>query len=160
MSSRQKPKAALMLLIAVVLLALCICAGGLTAGLFGRDESAGRPPQAQQWDKMWAMWENGEAAPPYAQLMTYQSEVNNGGHSQYFFNTANTADLQAEADALLSVLPEPLRGNLQRAYEAFAAQEDIADDANDALFEACDDVFHQHESLINGLLEAYAQTLE
>jgi hypothetical protein len=60
-----------------------------------------------RWDKMWELWENEEAASPYAEIMTYEAEINNGGHSQYFYNLANSGNL-AEAEELLSLLPEPL----------------------------------------------------
>lgn len=118
------------------------------------------PPEHQRWNKMWDMWAKGELDSPYSSLMTYQSEVINGGHDQYFFNTANCGDLQAEVTAVLALLPEVLRENLRRGYEAFAAQEDIADDANEVLFSECDDVFYANEQLINGLLEAFAATIE
>lgn len=83
-----------------------------------------------------------------AKLMRYESEVNNGGHSQYFFNVANCGDLSAEIEAVLSMLPEPLRKNLARGYTAFAAQADISDDVNDELFDECDDVFYEYEQLM------------
>lgn len=118
------------------------------------------PPEQQRWNKMWDLWADGELDSPYASLMTYQSEVNNGGHDQYFFNTANCGDLQAEVTAVLSLLPEVLRENLRRGYEAFAAQEDITDDTNEALFSECDDVFYANEQLINQLLEAFAATIK
>ena len=37
-----------------------------------------------KWNKMWELWTEAKVEVPYAQLMTYQSEVNNGGHDQYF----------------------------------------------------------------------------
>ena len=49
-----------------------------------------------KWNKMWELWTEGHADSPYAELMTYQSEINNGGHSQYFDNVSNTSDLQKE----------------------------------------------------------------
>lgn len=110
-------------------------------------------------DDIWELWEQGKAVSPYAQIMTYESEVNNGGHSQYFFNKANTGKLEAEIKVLYSILPEPLLGNLKRGYEAFAAQEDISDDINDDLFEECDDVFYENESAIIGILDEYAASL-
>ena len=55
------------------------------------------------------------------------------------------------------ILPAPLKENLHRGHLAFAAQEDIADDANDALFDECDSVFYQHEQLLTDLLRAYAK---
>lgn len=36
--------------------------------------------EQQKWNQMWSLWEEGQADSPYAELMTYQSEVSNGGH--------------------------------------------------------------------------------
>lgn len=36
-------------------------------------------------DRLWELWEGERVDSPYAELMTYQSEINNGGHSQFFF---------------------------------------------------------------------------
>ena len=102
----------------------------------------------QKLDKMWELWAEDKLDLPCAKLMKYESEVNNGGHSQYFFNIANCGDLTEEVEAVLSMLPEPLQENLARGYAAFSAQEDISDDVNDELFEECDDVFYEHEQLI------------
>ena len=101
---------------------------------------------------MWDLWAVDKLDLPCAKLMKYESEVNNGGHSQYFFNVANCGDLAAEVEAVLSMLPEPLRENLARGYAAFSEQDDISDDINDALFEECDDVFYEHEQLIIDLI--------
>ena len=102
----------------------------------------------QKLDKMWDLWADNKLELPCAKLMKYESEVNNGGHSQYFFNVANCGDLAAEVEAVLSMLPEPLRENLARGYTAFSKQDDISDDVNDEIFEECDDVFYEHEQLI------------
>ena len=72
--------------------------------------------EAVQWNKMWDLWANGEIASPYNELMTYQSEVNNGGHSQYFVNTENTSDISKEMSALDEILPEFLKENIKTAY--------------------------------------------
>ena len=50
--------------------------------------------EQKKWNKMWDLWTEGRADSPYKELMSYQSEVNNGGHDQYFFNTENTDDLR------------------------------------------------------------------
>ena len=113
----------------------------------------------RKWNLMWDMWADGDAESPYAELMEYESEVNNGGHSQYFFNVSNCCDLHAEVSKILSILPEPLRSSLEKGYEAFSAQEDICDDANEALFEECDDVFYENEQLIMDILKVYADSL-
>ena len=36
--------------------------------------------EQKKWNKMWHLWAEGRADSPYAELMTYQSEINNGGH--------------------------------------------------------------------------------
>ena len=106
----------------------------------------------QKLNKMWDLWAINKLDLPCAKLMKYESEVNNGGHSQYFYNVANCGDLAVEVEAVLSMLPEPLRENLARGYAAFSEQDDISDDVNDELFEECDDVFYEHEQLIIDLI--------
>ena len=59
---------------------------------------------------------------------------------------------------MLSMLPEPLRGNLSRGYAAFTAQANIDDDVNDALFEECDNVFYEHEQLIIDIIYEAAKS--
>lgn len=123
-------------------------------------KTAELPEKDSKWNKMWDLWAEGKAASPYAQLMTYESEVNNGGHDQYFFNVNEVGDLKAEVEAVLSILPEPLKGNLRRAYEGFEVHPNAEDDANDDLFSECDDVFYANERLLIDLLEGYAETMK
>lgn len=108
----------------------------------------------QKWNRMWELWAEGKASFPYAQMMAYESEVNNGGHSQYFCNTANCGDLKQDVEILLTALPGPLRENLKQCYDAFTAGTD-----SEALCEQCDGLFYREESLLIALLEAYAQSM-
>ena len=124
------------------------------------NKKAELPEKDRKWNKMWDLWMEGKAASPYAQLMTYESEVNNGGHDQYFFNTAEVSDLKTEVAAALSILPEPLKGNLQRAYETYLTQGDDWDEQYDVIFGECDDVFYEHEQLLIDILEGYAETMK
>ena len=73
--------------------------------------------EQKKWNKMWDLWAENRADTPYAEVMTYQSEVNNGGHDQYFLNVEQTGDLQAEISILENVLSEELRSNLLTAYD-------------------------------------------
>lgn len=114
----------------------------------------------QKLNKLWDMWTEGKVASPYAQLMTYESEVNNGGHDQYFFNVNEVGNLKAEVETALSILPEPLKANLQSAYEAYEAHPDVDDDTNDDLFSECDDVFYANEQLLIELIQGYANKLK
>ena len=114
----------------------------------------------QKLNMMWDLWAVNKLDLPCAKLMRYESEVDNGGHSQYFFNVANCGDLAVEVEAVLSMLPEPLRENLARGYAAFSEQDDISDDVNDELFEECDDVFYEHEQLIIDIIYETAKNFE
>ena len=82
----------------------------------------------KKWNEMWELWVEGNAESPYAELMTYQSEINNGGHDQYFTNVENTSDLQKDMSVLESILSEKLKQNLQKAYQAYLLLEEKEDD--------------------------------
>lgn len=114
-----------------------------------------------KWNKIWDLWTEGKAESPYAQLMTYQSEINNGGHSQYFFNVDNVSNLQEEMSALEKILTSHLYKNLRNAYKAYLILEENEDDekAEEAL-EQCDDAFYENEEQVNLILREYANKLE
>ena len=117
--------------------------------------------EQKKWNKMWELWAEGEADSPYAELMTYQSEINNGGHDQYFLNVENTGDLQKEMSALETVLSAKLKNNLQKAYKAYLVLEEKEDDEKaEEIMEQCDDVFYENEEEINHILEEYSAKIE
>ena len=117
--------------------------------------------EQKKWNKMWELWSEGEADSPYAELMTYQSEINNGGHDQYFLNVENTGDLQKEMSALETVLSAKLKNNLQKAYKAYLVLEEKEDDEKaEEIMEQCDDVFYENEEEINHMLEEYSAKIE
>ena len=114
-----------------------------------------------KWNKMWELWTEEKTKSPYTELMTYQSEINNGGHSQYFCNVDNVSDLKKEMSALEENLTPLLRENLQKAYEAHLILEEKEDDEiTEEVLEQCDDVFYENEEQINHILQEYANTLE
>ena len=117
--------------------------------------------EQKKWNKMWELWSEGQADSPYAELMTYQSEINNGGHDQYFLNVGNTGDLQKEISVLETVLSEKLKNNLQNAYKAYLVLEEKEDDEKaEEIMEECDDVFYENEEEINYMLEEYSAKIE
>ena len=117
--------------------------------------------EQKKWNKMWELWTEEEADSPYAELMTYQSEINNGGHDQYFLNVENTGDLQKEMSALETVLSAKLKNNLQKAYKAYLVLEEKEDDEKaEEIMEECDDVFYENEEEINHILEQYSAKIE
>ena len=111
-----------------------------------------------KWNKMWDLWIDGEAESPYAELMTYQSEINNGGHSQYFFNIENNDDLNKEMSALENILSDKLVDNLHKAYKAYLILEE--NEEAEAIMEQCDDMFYENEEEINSKLQAYADKIQ
>lgn len=117
--------------------------------------------EQQKWNKMWELYGEQKADSPYAELMEYSSEINNGGHDQYFTNIENTGDIQKEMSALGQILSAKLNENLKKAYQAYLTLEENEDDekAEEAL-EVCDDVFYENEQEINRILEDYASTLK
>ena len=132
-------------------------------GLFDlfRAKKAELTEEQRKWNKMWELWVAGQADSPYAELMTYQSEINNGGHDQYFTNVEDTGDLQKEMIALETVLSSKLKENLKKAHEAYLILEDNEDDAQaEEALEQCDDVFYENEEEINRTLKEYAENVK
>lgn len=132
-------------------------------GVFGFFKKRKRELSHEQkkWNKMWELWAENRADTPYAEVMTYQSEVNNGGHDQYFFNVEQTGDLQAEISILENVLSEELRSNLLTAYDAYQMLADKESDEEwEAILEGCDNVFFKNEEEINRILKEYASKIE
>ncbi|MBQ8783742.1 MAG: hypothetical protein IJZ57_08230 [Clostridia bacterium] len=107
-------------------------------------------------NRMWDLWAEGEIESPYNELMTYQSEVNNGGHHQYFLNTENNGDVRKDIDALCTILPGVLTENIQTAFKSYVElEQDKNIEANEEILEKCDDVFWENEEMINSILENY-----
>lgn len=115
----------------------------------------------RKWNKLWDLWTEEQVDSPYAELMTYQSEVNNGGHDQYFLNVKNTDDLQKALSALETILSAKLKSNLQRAYKSYLVLEENEDDEKaEEIMTRCDDVFYENEEEINRILEEFAAKIE
>ena len=117
--------------------------------------------EQKKWNKMWDLWTEGRADSPYKELMFYQSEVNNGGHDQYFFNIENSGNLQKEMAVLKTVLPAKLRDNLQNAYDAYLKlTNEESDEQAGTILSQYDDEFYKVEEDINRILREYASQIE
>lgn len=128
---------------------------------FFKKNKAELTDEQKKWNKMWDLWAEGRADSPYAELMTYQSEINNGGYDQYFFNIENTGDLQKEMAALDTVLPVKLRENLKNAYNVYLKQaNEESDEQAGAMLRQYDDAFYKDEEEILCILREYASGLE
>lgn len=73
---------------------------------------------------MWDLWVEEKAASPYAELMIYDSEVNNGGHMQFFDNVSNISNLFKTVERIYTLLSGVLRQNLEKVYNAYLELED------------------------------------
>lgn len=115
----------------------------------------------EKWNRMWDLWADGNIESPYNELMTYQSEVNNGGHHQYFLNTENNGDVRKDIEALCAILPNVLKDNIQTAFKSYVElEQDKNIDVNEEILEKCDDVFWENEEMINSILEGYCKENE
>ncbi len=113
-----------------------------------------------KWNKMWDLWANGEIESPYNELMTYQSEVNNGGHSQYFTLITDNYNVESEIEKICGILPDFLKENVQKAYHTHLILErDESDEDADSVIRKCDEIFFENEQLITDILEAFSEKL-
>ena len=128
-------------------------------GLFKKNK-AELPDEQKKWNKMWELWTEGRADSSYAELMTYQSEVNNGGHEQYFLNLENRGSLQREMTALDAVLPAKLQNNLRDAYKAYATLSEKENGKTEAALEPFDEMFYENEDEITRILKEYADKIK
>ncbi|MBE6880088.1 MAG: DUF4375 domain-containing protein [Ruminococcaceae bacterium] len=116
----------------------------------------------EKWNKMCDMWVKGEMQSPYSELMTYQGEVYNGGHYQYFDNVGSEGTLEKDMKQLEAILPSKFRKNLKKAYKAYLILEENDDENEKAedIIAKCDDTFYDNEGEINQILERYAGEIE
>jgi hypothetical protein len=112
-----------------------------------------------KFNKMWDLWAKGEIKSPYADLMTYQSEVNNGGHAQFFDNVSSTGHLKSVMRELQRVLPNDVRIVLSEAYDAYRVNGPDAEE-NEAFYEHADEVFYEKEHQIDKILEKFSEGIE
>ncbi len=112
----------------------------------------------EKWNKMCDMWAEGEMQSPYSELMTYQGEVYNGGHYQYFDNVRSEGTLEKDMCELETILPPKFKKNLKKAYKAYLILEENEDENEKAedIIAKCDDLFYDNEDDINQILERYA----
>lgn len=127
--------------------------------LFKRNKVKSELTESQlKWNKMWELWTEGKIESPIEEMMTYQGEINNGGHSQYFYNTENVKDLQKCLSALYGVLSKELKINLENAYVAYLRlEQDETDEEAENILEECDNVFYDNEQDIIKYLEEYSE---
>ena len=119
------------------------------------------PESSRKWNLLWKLWVDWELESPIFELMTYDAEVHNGGHDQYFANTEEFTDLEAHVEKVLSVLPPHLAENLKRIYQAYIAMEqgDYDEHEYTDLTTKCDMLYYDNSEIINQILQERADKL-
>ena len=112
----------------------------------------------KKWNKLWDLWAEGQLNSPYAEIMEYHSQVNNGGHAQFFSNLGDLGELEEVMDVLLNNLPQMFIEKVKEAYNSYLKDE--FSDETEILNNQCDDIFYANERLIDEILQKYANTLE
>lgn len=114
----------------------------------------------RRWNAIWDLWAEEKARSPYAELMTYQSEMDHGGHEDYFGNMVKIGNLPYEISVLEQILPVNLKKNLQKAYKAYLVlQVNKEDEKSEDTLEYCDDFYFEHEDQIEQILRGYASQI-
>ncbi len=136
---------------------------GFFKKLFGKKDGDGD----DKWSLMWEMWEAGEIGSPYNELLTYDNEMQEGGHLQFFLNRAlRKENIFAVLAALRETLPADHAANVQQAHRQYCLLDlDPEDDAavmqalQDAPLAVFDRFYAEHEEELLDVLEAYANSL-
>lgn len=137
---------------------------GFWKKLFGKKDG---DDKNSKWNAMWEMWDAGEIDSPYNELLTYDSEIQNGGHLQFFLNRAlRNENIFSVMSALRETLPAGHADNVAKAYRQYCMLDiDTENDAEvmqalqDDPLAVFDRYYDEHEEELLDVLEAYAETI-
>ena len=115
--------------------------------------------ESLKWNKMIDLWVEEKLVSPYAELITYDSEVNNGGHWQFFDNVSESDNIERVVGVLLGVLPIEFKELLEKAYEEYKKDPDDNEGNLSPLFDKCDSFYYANSKKIDSILQNYANTL-
>lgn len=119
----------------------------------------------EKWNKMIDMWSDFELDDPIKDVLTYDAEINNGGHLQFFENCHDNLD-----EMLLSLkntLPSDIYNNLKKAYDIYASSntnienvDDYVEESSKNQFSEYDTYYYNNTDKINEILKNFASTLK
>ena len=112
-----------------------------------------------KWNKMWDLWAEEKLESPYAELMNYYNEINNGGHLQFFDNVSNNFDLELYVQNLLTILPNEMKNNFDIAYKIYLIDPDDISDDNNKILDKCDNFYYENEKLVMDILKERANKI-
>lgn len=115
--------------------------------------------ESLKWNKMVDLWVEEKLDSPYAELLTYDNEVNNGGHWQFFDNVSETDNLDRVVKVLLEVLPVDFKHILKSAYEEYKKDPDDEEGNLTPFLDKCDNFYYENCKKVESILQQYANTL-
>ncbi len=113
-----------------------------------------------QWNALIDLWNEGKLESPYSELVEYLNGVNGEGHFCHFDNISGSVDLKKYVSTLETILPEPLKSNIRRAYNAYSTNPDDIDDEDAKILGDCDEVYYKNEELVNKILMKRASKIK
>ena len=118
------------------------------------------PEMERKWNKMWMLWMNDKLESPYQEILTYENEVRNGSHLQYF----NWIQEHEDFEKIIDVVSLNLEGTVlepifSKAYTAYLELDQNEEDANQILL-ACDASFGDERDNIEKYLETIASKIQ
>ena len=113
-----------------------------------------------KWNKLWDLWVEDKIESPFNELMKYYSEINNGGHLQFFDNVSDNYNLDEFVKNIIAILPEFLRENLETAYKIYLINPDDISDENNFILECCDSFYYDNEEFVAEILKLRADIIE
>ena len=119
----------------------------------------------EKWNKMIDLWVDFELKGPINDLLTYDAEINNGGHLQFFENKSDNLDNMMVS--LKEILPDDVYDNLKSAYDIYLKSnfsienvDDYVDVASKDSFLEYDTYYYKNDDKINKILKEYAATIK
>ena len=126
-------------------------------------EITGEDPETElelNWNKMWVLWMNKKMESPYQEILSYETDVRNGSHLEYFNWIKDNENFEKTID----IVSKNLKGTVletifNQAYDAYQKIEKSKDEAEQIL-SLCDKAFANEEDAIEKYLETIASKID
>ncbi len=129
-------------------------------GLFSFKKKEKKTDEQSKLDYLWEMWRLEKVGAPYNALMTYDNEMNNGGHTRFFLNIAYWGSVEKAVNNICENLPDVLKENLKTAYSHYLVLIDEEEnEETEKLIYECDKVFYDNENLLTDMFQNYANEI-
>ena len=114
----------------------------------------------RKWYEMWKLWMNDRLESPYQEILTYENEVRNGSHLQYFKWIQEHEDFEKTIDTVsLSLEGTVLAPIFNKACTAYLELKQDEEKAKQML-ESCDASFEDEADNIEKYLETIASGIQ